>query len=191
MSVIHKINKGIEILRRRIRQQGVYTSLLWLYGRGVPMITGKPILRFSEVTPLLYVGPQFRRNGLEYLRSQGIHAVVNLRIEWDDAGVGIAPQRYCYLPTIDDDAPSEQHLAAGVAFITENIAEGNKVYIHCGAGVGRAPTMAAAYLISTGLNIDEALGKIRAVRPFIFLTPPQLAALQKYETALRPSSEAH
>jgi protein tyrosine phosphatase (PTP) superfamily phosphohydrolase (DUF442 family) len=185
MNILGKIKKGLDIITRRVKQQGLYTSALWVYGRGLPMITGKPILRFSEVTPSLYVGPQYRRSGLDLLKDNGIHAVVNLRIEKDDALLGIAPERYCYLPTIDDQAPSEQHLADGVAFITETIAQGHKVYIHCGAGVGRAPTMAAAYLISTGMSLDEALVKIRAVRPFIMITPVQLSALQSYERLQR------
>ncbi|HMN60188.1 MAG TPA: dual specificity protein phosphatase [Anaerolinea sp.] len=179
--MLAKIQKGIRILSRRISQQGVYVSFLWMFGRGLPMLTGKPILRFSEVTPQLYVGPQYRKNGLDYLKSQGIQAVVNLRIEKDDAKLGLAPANYCYLPTVDDEAPSPEHLEQGLRFIAGMISRGERVYIHCGAGVGRAPTMAAAYLISTGMSLDQALGAIRKVRPFIFITPPQMQALAKFE----------
>jgi len=179
--MINKINKGIRIFSRRLNQQGVYTSLLWLFGRGLPMLTGKPLLRFSQVTPQLYVGPQYRKNGLVFLQSKGIHAVVNMRVEKDDAKLGLAPKHYCYLPTVDDDAPSPKHFDQGVRFISEMISRGERVYIHCGAGVGRAPTMAAAYLIFTGLSLAEALRMIRKVRPFIFITPPQMQALRHYE----------
>jgi protein-tyrosine phosphatase len=88
---------------------------------------------------------------------------------------------YLHLPTIDDDAPSLDHLRQGVEFIHNVIQSGGKVYIHCGAGVGRAPTMAAAYLISQGHSLDEALALIRKPRPFIALTPPQMAQLQQFE----------
>lgn len=186
--MIAKIQKGIRILTRRISQQGVYVSLLWMFGRGLPMLTGKPILRFSRVTPQLYVGPQYRKNGLDFLKSQGIQAVVNLRIEKDDAKLGLAPAYYCYLPTVDDEAPSPMHLDQGVRFISDMIASGERVYIHCGAGVGRAPTMAAAYLISTGMSLAQALEAIRKVRPFIFITPPQLQALAQYEKQTRPEA---
>jgi atypical dual specificity phosphatase len=47
------------------------------------------------------------------------------------------------------------------------------VYIHCANGVGRAPTTAAAYFISTGLSADEAWSKIRRARPFIRPTQAQ------------------
>jgi len=51
--------------------------------------------------------------------------------------------------------------------------------------VGRAPTLAAAYLISTGMTLDEALATIRRTRPFINITPPQMALLVEYEAQQR------
>lgn len=179
--MIDAIKKGWNILRRRIRDQGIRTSLLWLYARGVPLLTGVPLLQFSQVTSSIFVGPQYRHNGLKYLQKQGIHAVVNLRIEKDDARLGLAPQYYCYLPTIDDQAPSMEQLFSGVEFIQRIIDDGGKVYIHCGAGVGRAPTMAAAYLISTGFSLVDALALIKKVRPFIYITPPQMDTLIRFE----------
>ena len=179
--MLTNLQKGLSILRRRLREQGVYTTLLWAYGRGMPLITGKPLLQFSEVTPQLFVGPQYRLNGLQHIKKHGIEAVVNLRIEKDDARLGLAPEQYCYLPTVDDEAPSSDHLQNGVQFIHQIIQSGGKVYIHCGAGVGRAPTMAAAYLISTGLSLSEALGMIKKVRPFITITNPQMQALEAFE----------
>ena len=43
-------------------------------------------------------------------------------------------------------------LMRGVEFISDEISsrENAKIYIHCAAGCGRAPTMAAAYLVSHG-----------------------------------------
>jgi protein tyrosine phosphatase (PTP) superfamily phosphohydrolase (DUF442 family) len=175
------IQKGINILKRRINEQGLPTTLLWLYARGLPAVTGIPILKYSQVTNRLYVGPQYKTNGLIHLNRNGISAVVNMRIESDDASRGLAPRDYCYLPTIDDRAPTEEQLDAGVAFIHKIISTGGKVYIHCSAGVGRAPTMAAAYLISTGYTLEDALKIIRKVRPFIYIMPPQMDRLRSYE----------
>ena len=175
------IKKGWNILVRRLRTQGISTTMLWLYGRGMPYLTGVPILKYSQVTPQLYVGPQFRQPGKRFLAAQGINASVNMRVEKDDVLLGLDLERHLHLPTIDDDAPSLEHLRQGVDFIHEVIQSGGKVYIHCGAGVGRAPSMAAAYLMSDGYSLDEALELIRKVRPFIALTPPQLAQLRKFE----------
>jgi protein-tyrosine phosphatase len=186
---LNLLQKAWTILVFRVRTQGVYTTLLWLHGRGVPYLTGVPLLQYSRVTPNLYVGPQFREPGKRLLEAQGIEACVNMRIEKDDAQCGLALKNYLYLPTVDDDAPSIEHLDQGVTFIRDTILAGGKVYIHCGAGVGRAPSMAAAYLIAEGLSLDEALVKIRKVRPFITITPPQMQQLQLYEQRCRGSNQ--
>ena len=60
-------------------------------------------------------------------------------------------------------------------------AQDGKVYIHCKAGVGRAPTLAAAYFIAAGMTTDAAVDLIKQARPFITITPPQMAALRVYE----------
>lgn len=182
--------KGLTIIVRRFRTQGVLVTLLWLYGRGLPAITGVPLLQYSRVTPDLYVGPQFNARGKKALEIEGINGCVNMRIERDDAAHGLALQRYLHLPTVDDDAVSIEHLEQGIAFIRETINDGGKVYIHCGAGVGRAPTMAAAYLIAEGYRLDEALALIRKVRPFIAITPPQMARLQEIEQQHREQRTA-
>jgi protein-tyrosine phosphatase len=62
----------------------------------------------------------------------------------------------------------------------EEIERGGGVYVHCGAGVGRAPSMAAAYLVSTGLTADEAWATIREVRPFIRPKPEQMAQIERF-----------
>jgi protein-tyrosine phosphatase len=103
-----------------------------------------------------------------------------MRIEFDDQEAGIAPQRYLYLPTVDDTAPSIEHLREGVAFIEQVTAQGGGVLVHCGSGVGRAPTMAAAYLVHTGLAPEQAWARIREVRPFIRPTDPQVAQLERF-----------
>lgn len=174
------LHKGWKILTRRLHEQGPVVTLQWAWGRGLSYVTGVPLLRFSRVTPQLYVGPQFNARGKRALEQEGITAVVNLRTEFDDAAHGLAFPHYCYLPTIDDDSPSPAHFQQGVDFIQTQIAAGGKVYIHCKAGVGRAPTLAAAYLIDQGDSLECALAQIKTVRPFITITPPQLAALQRY-----------
>lgn len=180
------LHKGYTVGTRRVKDQGLALTFLWAYARGLPAVTGIPILKYSRVTDQLFVGPQFRANGLRYLQRAGINAVVNLRKEVDDLDRGLVPDKYCYLPTVDDQAPSLEHLDRGVDFIHEVITEGGKVYIHCGAGVGRAPTMAAAYLIATGYSLDQALAAIREVRPFIYIMPPQMEQLKVYSTRNRP-----
>ncbi len=148
-------------------------------------MTGVPIIRYSQITPLIYVGPQHGRRGLHKLERIGITGLINLRSEFDDAAHGLAPVPYCHLPTANDAAPTTEHLVRGMSFIDKVVSEGGKVYIHCAGGVGRAPTMAAAYFIAHGWSLDEAINLIRGKRPFIVITPPQLNQLRLIEETLR------
>ncbi len=173
------------IFVRRLRRDGLRISLLWLYGRGIPAITGAPMMRYSVVAPGVLVGPQYRRNGLRRLAEMGVRYCVNMRIEFDDAEHGLAPEHYCYLPTVDDEAPTLEHLRRGVEFVEEAVSAGESVYIHCGGGIGRAPTMAAAYFISRGYTLEDAVELIRETRPFIHIMPPQLEQLRRYEALMR------
>jgi protein-tyrosine phosphatase len=120
------------------------------------------------------------------MEARGITAVVNLRVEFDDAEAGLAPPRYLHLPTVDDEAPSLEHLSEGVAFMAEEVARGGAVYVHCGSGIGRAPTMAAAYLISTGLTLAQAWAQIRAARPFIRPTEVQIQQIERFADTVSP-----
>jgi protein-tyrosine phosphatase len=104
-----------------------------------------------------------------------------MRIEFDDDAHNLALQHYCHLPTIDDDAPSIEQLKQGVIFIEQLVANGEKVYIHCAGGIGRAPTLAAAYFISQGMSLQEAIALIKKTRPFINIMPPQMEQLVNYE----------
>ena len=120
----------------------------------------------------------------------GITHIVNMRSEFDDGSYGLTlgdgnSNNYCYLPTIDDGPISAEHIERGIAFIGGVIEGGGKVYIHCSAGVGRAPSMAAAFLISRGYGTEEALGLIRQARPFIKPTAVQISALERFEAQSR------
>ncbi len=156
-----------------------------LYDQLYRKTTGAPPPRLCRVLPQLYVGGQQYRRGLRRMTAQGITAVVNMReAQHDDAASGAAPPHYLHLPTVDNTPPTLDDLRHGVAFITQEIAQGGTVYIHCGVGVGRAPTMAAAYLVSTGMSIDDALAAIRRVRPFIWLNGKQRRQLETFAAAL-------
>ena len=174
------ISKGVQIVSARLVGQGVRATALWAVDHMVRRTTGAPIRRASQITPQLHVGGQYRRRGWPRLQARGITAVVDMRVEYDDRAAGIAPERYLYLPTVDDCAPSLDHLQAGAAFMAQEIARGGAVYVHCGSGVGRAPTMAAAYLVHTGLSPEQAWDRIRRARPFIRPTAAQVEQLERF-----------
>jgi len=148
-------------------------------------LTGAPVWRLSELSPALFLGGQHGTRGYAAMQARGISAIVNLReAHHNDVARGIAGARHLHLPTIDNTAPRLADLQRGAAFIAAEIARGGKVYVHCGVGVGRAPTLVAAYLIrSGGESPAQALQRIKHIRPFVHLTPGQRQALEGFAAA--------
>ncbi|MBL8118491.1 MAG: dual specificity protein phosphatase family protein [Anaerolineae bacterium] len=183
-SPILDILKQLSSLLYGLASRGPLDALRGLVDFLARLIRGAPLPRYSRITPNVYVSGQHRRRGMSILRGWGITGSVNLRSEYDDDAAGIAAANHLHLATIDNTAPTLEQIERGVAFMRDEIARGGKVYVHCAAGVGRAPTMAAAYLVSEGLTTDEAWATIRQVRPFIRPTSEQQALVRRYAAGL-------
>ena len=119
-------------------------------------------------------------SGWRRLQRRGVTAVVNLRDEFDNAEVGLAPERYLFLPTVDDTPPTVAQLWQGVRFIDAEIGRGGEVYVHCMLGVGRSATLVLAYFIAGGMSPEAAMARLRRRRPFIQPTPSQEQRLQEF-----------
>lgn len=176
-----QLNRMMSLLR-----VGPRAIALRFYDQAQRKLTGAPVWKLSKITPNVYVGGQHTPKGWAEMQREGISAIVNMReAHKDDAPKGIASDHYLHLATVDNTPPSLDDLARGVAFITEQVAQGRKVYVHCGLGVGRAPSQVGAYLISTGMTTDEAIIWIKSVRPFIHLTRRQYQQLRAFEARTR------
>ena len=168
------------IIYRRLKEQGSRATWLWFKDKVKRRTLGFSPPEISRVTPHVYVGGQHKQRGLDAMRKHGITALLNMREEADDAERGVLLDDYLWLPTTDDAPPSLEDLERGVDFIETHAATGNGVYIHCASGVGRAPTMAAAYLVRQGATPQEAWEKIRAGRPFVRPTPLQVEVIRTF-----------
>ncbi len=171
----------IKRLREQLRTQGLYPTLIAGVDKLIRWVTGRPSYTFGWITPSILLGGQPARKVWATLIRRGITGVINLRQEYDyQAEVGGLALRYLYLPTVDNTAPSQAHIRMGVQFLEEELAKGGKVYVHCWEGLGRSPTLVAAYLVKTGLTPDEAWKMIRRVRPFIRPTSAQQERLVEF-----------
>jgi protein-tyrosine phosphatase len=52
-----------------------------------------------------------------------------------------------------------------VAELVERLHSGQTLLVHCGAGIGRAGTLAACVLMGLGVPKDDALSTVAAARP--------------------------
>ncbi len=174
----------VYIIYRRIIEHGIHATYLWVTDKILRRVKGFSPPKISEVSPGLYVGGQQTARGLRRMRALGMAAIVNMREESNDAARGATLDYNLWLPITDDAAPAFDDLDRGSHFIAKHLGAGRGVYVHCASGVGRAPTMAAAYLVHMGKTPDEAWSVVRGGRPFIRPTPPQIDVIDAYAAHL-------
>jgi len=98
----------------------------------------------------------------------GITHIINMQVEFDDTPlslpVGVA---VCWNPVDDDFEPKPPEVfARGVDFALAALARRDaKLFIHCAAGVHRAPMMTLALLGVMGWSVDEGMDLIEKQRP--------------------------
>ncbi len=153
----------------------------------MPTVLGIPILKYHRIERGLLLGPQHGNFGRRILTKHGVTASVSLRLHYDDSINGIGFEEYLQLPTWDGTAPTIEQLEDGVDFIRRIIDNGGAVYVHCQTGLGRGPTMVAAFLMSEGRSLQQACRMIESVRPFIAITQPQFERLKEFQKTLPES----
>lgn len=153
---------------------------------------------FDQITPHdgvaaeLWLGgaPTYPRD-YEFLLSHHIRAVLNIRSERADdedfyAAHDIAHRR---LLVPDVTAPDAAAISAGVAWITQQVADDRSVLVHCAKGRGRSATILAAYLMrEAGYSFDEANALLKAKRQLTKLEDRHRAVLEAWLKNNRPTS---
>lgn len=76
-----------------------------------------------------------------------------------------ATDRALWWPIPDLHARSIEQVAPLLDDLLHRLGRGHGVLIHCGAGVGRAGTIAAALLVRSGVEVAAALELVAAHRP--------------------------
>lgn len=105
-------------------------------------------------------------NMMELVES-GVTHVLDMQIEFDDTPLGdAAGVKVLWNPTDDDFLPKPVALLErGVEFALAALEDTEaKVYIHCAAGVHRAPMMTLALLGALGWDMDKAMVLIESKR---------------------------
>jgi protein tyrosine phosphatase (PTP) superfamily phosphohydrolase (DUF442 family) len=149
-----------------------------------PESPGFPGLDLNWVKPDLAVGARVDPANVSRLKTMGIDAVVDLRIEESDDPDLLARHDidFLHLPMHDEHALTQDQLRHGSRWVTEQRAAGKRVLVHCQHGVGRSVMLAAAVLINEGMSTTAALDHLRARRPKMAFSPSQLAAMYEYRS---------
>jgi protein-tyrosine phosphatase len=97
----------------------------------------------------------------------GVTHVIDMQIEFDDTELGEnAGVEVLWNPVDDDFEPKHPVIfERGVNFALRALEQpGAKVFVHCAAGVHRAPMMALAVLCATGYKLEDAKKLIQTKR---------------------------
>jgi protein-tyrosine phosphatase len=100
----------------------------------------------------------------------GVTHIIDMQIEFDDTALALPYGITVLWNPIDDDfqPKSPEVLQRGVDFALEALDEpGTKLFVHCAAGVHRAPMMTLAILCSLSWKLEDALRLIEARRPVV------------------------
>ena len=118
---------------------------------------------------------------LDWVLKQGVKSIVTmtenaLPESWTE------DVKYLHVPTQDLGAPDMDKIDTAVDFIYERINNKEAVMVHCAAGMGRAGTVLACYLVKYQKHsAKDAIEKIREERPGSIQSETQEIAIRLYE----------
>ncbi len=123
------------------------------------------------ITPRIAVGGGiWNAENMAQVAGAGITHVIDMQIEFDDTALAKPQGIEVLWNAVDDDfqpKPAEV-FQRGVEFANAALDQPeNKVFIHCAAGVHRAPMMTLALLCSMGWELGRAMELIEARRPVV------------------------
>jgi len=113
----------------------------------------------------------------------GVTHILDMQIEFNDTPLaepyGIA---VLWNPTDDDfQAKPVEMFDRGVEFALEALdRDGSKLFVHCAAGVHRAPMMTLAILGALGWEVDEAMTLIEGRRPVVDFADVYVESVKRY-----------
>jgi protein-tyrosine phosphatase len=116
----------------------------------------------------------------------GVTHVINMQVEFDDRplcepyGVNVL-----WNATDDDFQPKSAGLLdMGVQFALQALADPEaKIYVHCAAGVHRAPMMMLAILRAMGWTLEDALETVQSLRPVVDWADVYVKSVERYIAA--------
>jgi len=138
---------GLFLRRIRARVSEVPSGFSW-FVKGKVAASGFPASK-----------RQFR-----WLSLQGIKAIITLT-EYPLSEDAAHYFELIHIPMQDHLPPSPEKLLYAASQIQKKVEEGKPVLVHCLAGQGRTGCVLAAWLIQNGVNVSEAIARVRELRP--------------------------
>jgi protein-tyrosine phosphatase len=153
-----KFGAGLEKTLRAMRFGPVKVAEVEDSGMDMTWVTGR----------IAVGGGIWNAENMAAVARAGVTHIIDMQIEFDDTALaepyGI---EVLWNPVDDDFQPKKVEVfRRGVEFAIEALDQpGTRLYIHCAAGVHRAPMMALALLGALGWKLKDAMRLIETRRP--------------------------
>lgn len=136
--------------------------------------------RAYRVAPWLLVGPALDAGGFLELQEQGVTHILDLRAE-ETSTADVVPEGMLgrRIPVVDRTAPSFEQFEEISRWAAPARRGEGAVYVHCEGGIGRAPTVSIALLMTAGFDLREGIRLMLAARPGAAPTEQQLEWLEQ------------
>jgi len=140
---------------------------------------------FSWVDEPLAAMPLPRGGDLVWMASEGVDVLVTLTLDpLDPIALEQAGLESIHLPIPDFQAPTDAQIESFIGLMKDRTGQGQRVGVHCYAGLGRSGTMAALWFVNQGLTAEEAIAKIRELRPGSVESAAQEESVARYAASL-------
>jgi len=165
--------------------EGLEKTLRSMKWRNGPLAEAeKARMDMTWVTGRIAVGGGIwnRENMAEVARA-GVTHILDMQVEFDDTALAEPFEiEVLWNPMDDDLQPKKPEVfRRGVEFAIEALDQpGTKLYIHCAAGVHRAPMMALALLGALGWKVKEAVRLIEMRRPQADFADVYLRSVERF-----------
>ncbi|GMV39082.1 MAG: hypothetical protein AMXMBFR64_07980 [Myxococcales bacterium] len=115
---------------------------------------------------------------LAWLSAQGVDVLVSLtETPVPPTSVSAHGMTPAHIPVVDFTAPTQEQLDQFVALAQTARDADRPVAVHCAGGMGRTGTFLATWLVAQGMTAEQAIVKIRELRPGSIETASQEAAV--------------
>lgn len=129
---------------------------------------------------------------MDKVARMGVTHIIDMQVEFDDTKLGRPYGIAVLWNAVDDDfqpKPAEV-FQRGIEFALDAVnSDGSgKLFIHCAAGVHRAPMMALAVLRVLGYSLDEAMVLIEERRPVVDFADVYVRSVEDFVRTYSPAA---
>lgn len=155
--------------------------------------THDSVAPIQRIDPQLYLARRLFSKDLAELKAQGITSILDITAEFRGLNSRKVNREFNYfnLPVLDHKVPSKRKLLKALDWIDVQLADSNKVVVHCALGRGRSVFVLAAYLLRRypRMSIEDVMKKIQSIRSTANLNKEQMKMLKQLDKQQAFASE--